>query len=667
MDVSIIIGFRDWGLDRLAMCIRSMYAAIGEHSGEVVVSDYGSNDARSVEELCTREGAVYVYTESAVWARSRALNAGIAVSKGALLIFTDADMVVSPTTVTEVIGAVRRRPNAVSLLQCRDLPAGIAVADVVNARYTWRTLDERSRLRPRWGMGGFVAATREAFEIVRGLDERMQTYGGEDIDLINRMRRAGMPVNWIEAPEARLFHVWHPSSKTAAVDAGAEADVNANRKIVYEDTSVVRNVGAWHGPSPLSAPSVSFVIATHGRPEMLRDAVASALYQTTADIEVIVVSDGPSSANREVVEGLSALIEARAGTSLRYFEAPADSRVAAVRNIGTELAAGRYIAVLDDDDIVPPWRISVQLESLREGDLGSFGSFMNFECGSRSLATIHSKHFTAATAHDSGGAPGHGTWTVRTDVLKSIRYDERLRAGVDNDVALRMLRSGVKLRHAADLVLLRRLHPDQISSISTDSQRQTALGAKAFFDFSISDWASRKLAEEKSNSYPQPRTERRYPRDVLAFLPDFGFERVVVVPQGSADVRAAGTLQFRGHNYAILRDVGWDTLLRLRVSGTSHWLLPVPAGASDESVMFEVSYHLKGEPSVLAIEDERSTAAGKADPARFDFGGRRKNLVLSEPARSTPIANSVRRGGRIILRDGFGDSVRLLTGQSGGH
>ena len=86
MDVSVVIGFRDWGLQRIHLAVESIQRSFGRFNGEVIISDYGSIDPKANEALAKELGCKYVYTAGAeVWSRSRALNAGFAVSGGILL------------------------------------------------------------------------------------------------------------------------------------------------------------------------------------------------------------------------------------------------------------------------------------------------------------------------------------------------------------------------------------------------------------------------------------------------------------------------------------------------------------------------------------------------------------------------------------------------------
>src|SRR5882762_10416476 len=92
----------------------------------------------------------------------------------------------------------------------------------------------------------------------------------------------------------------------------------------------------------------SVVIPTFRRPKQLGEAIASALGQAGASIEIIVVDDSPEASAQDVVERVG---DAR----VRYLRNPVPTGGApsVVRNLGWPLAQGAFIHFLDDDDIVP--------------------------------------------------------------------------------------------------------------------------------------------------------------------------------------------------------------------------------------------------------------------------------------------------------------------------
>ncbi len=93
-------------------------------------------------------------------------------------------------------------------------------------------------------------------------------------------------------------------------------------------------------------PLVSIIIPTYNREGYIAEAIESALDQTCADIEVIVVDDGSTDGTRCLV--------AAYGDRVRYLTTP-HSGVAHARNVGTRAARGRFLTFLDSDDRLYPY------------------------------------------------------------------------------------------------------------------------------------------------------------------------------------------------------------------------------------------------------------------------------------------------------------------------
>src|SRR5690349_14194018 len=108
-----------------------------------------------------------------------------------------------------------------------------------------------------------------------------------------------------------------------------------------------------------STPLVSIIVPTFNRAYCLGRTVRSALAQTHAGIEVIVVDDGSTDGTRELVRELMA-----ADGRVRYaFQS--NRGVSAARNRGLKLAAGAFVAFLDSDDVWKPWKLELQLACMR--------------------------------------------------------------------------------------------------------------------------------------------------------------------------------------------------------------------------------------------------------------------------------------------------------------
>jgi glycosyltransferase involved in cell wall biosynthesis len=92
---------------------------------------------------------------------------------------------------------------------------------------------------------------------------------------------------------------------------------------------------------------VSVIIPTFRRPELLKEAILSALAQENVRVEVVVVDDSPEGSARSVIDAI-------ADQRITYVknDPPSGGKPALVRNAGWPKARGRFIHFLDDDDRV---------------------------------------------------------------------------------------------------------------------------------------------------------------------------------------------------------------------------------------------------------------------------------------------------------------------------
>ena len=524
IQMSVVIGFKNWGLRRLGLAIESVQNAFGSVRGEVIVSDYGSDEHAETERLAKSLGAIYIYTPTdGVWSRSRALNIGFAQSSGIVLACTDADMIFKPGSMERIYTAVVDDPNSTILLECRDLPQEWSDREISEVGPDWERFDRISKLRGRWGMGGMVAVTRDVFVKVRGLDERMHTYGCEDIDFGERTQRAGNKIVWLRDPGVRMFHMWHPPSGPAAEANPQELKIiNANREILYNDKSYARNTTSWLYGTSQNHPLITVSIATRNRANFLPDAIHSVLSQTLQDFEIIIVDDGSTDNTEQVVGEFG-------DSRIRYYSQE-NRGIAAARNRAIEEARGRYVAVLDDDDIMLPWRLEAQIASIGAGQHGSYGSFVNFDNDTAELTMFHEKQVSVTTAFQKGGAPGHSTWMVETAFLRLVKYDESIVSGEDNNLFLRMLRSGARLSHCREVVVLRRMHSTQMTQTDNKVHERYAATNRYFFRFNTPVAETAKI-EKIGNSVPwvSVREGKDFSNLVRPYLPDHLIQRTLIV------------------------------------------------------------------------------------------------------------------------------------------
>lgn len=516
LDVSVVIGFRDWGLRRIRLAVESIQNSFGSKSGEVIISDYGSENPAENEELARQLECGYVFTPYVdKWSRSRALNAGFAKARGDLLVSTDADMVFSPKSFERICELAERDVQSAFFLQCRDLPEFMNDEWVEAHPNAWEELERFSRLRPRWGMGGMMAISRKGFAEIRGFDERLHTYGGEDLDFAQRARRAGYKTVWINDDDVRMYHMWHPptSREVDKTEEGRQA-VEFNRSIVYNDKSYVRNYLSWEHRQQSVAPLITVAICTHNRADLLKEALYSVLLQTVQDFEVVIIDDGGVDHTRQVVDSF--------GDQRFRYVWQEQGGISAARNHAARISRGIYTAVLDDDDLMHPRRLEWHLSSLEPGTVGNCGSFVNFDDQTGDLELIVSKVPSIEIAMERGSAPGHSTWMVRTDAIQRLKYDETISSGVDNNMMLRLLRSGLRMTHTGKPVTLRRMHSGQVTVTDGAQQAASAVSALDFIRWRLNpgDLKNIKKAAEAAGEYPKIEGREELIEEIRPYLPD---------------------------------------------------------------------------------------------------------------------------------------------------
>lgn len=113
--------------------------------------------------------------------------------------------------------------------------------------------------------------------------------------------------------------------------------------------------------------TVSVIIPTYGRSELLARAIDSVLAQTHRPLEIIVVDDNPQGDAHRLAtrERLADYIERG---EIIYYPRRHNGGGAKARNSGILRSRGEYITFLDDDDYYHPQKIARQLAFMQQGN-----------------------------------------------------------------------------------------------------------------------------------------------------------------------------------------------------------------------------------------------------------------------------------------------------------
>jgi glycosyltransferase involved in cell wall biosynthesis len=112
-------------------------------------------------------------------------------------------------------------------------------------------------------------------------------------------------------------------------------------------------------PEPAPGPLVSIVTPCHDAAAFLAEAVESVLAQTCPDWEMIIIDDGSADRSLAIAQDY-ATRESRRIRVLRHDGGGNRGKVVS-RNLGIEHARGRYLALLDADDVYLPGKLAHQI------------------------------------------------------------------------------------------------------------------------------------------------------------------------------------------------------------------------------------------------------------------------------------------------------------------
>jgi glycosyltransferase involved in cell wall biosynthesis len=115
-------------------------------------------------------------------------------------------------------------------------------------------------------------------------------------------------------------------------------------------------------------PEFSVVIPSYNHASYLAEAVNSVLNQSLSDLELIVVDDGSTDQSLVVLSGFK-------DPRLRIFQQDNQGAHAAI-NRGLREACGKYLAILNSDDVYHPQRLERADSVLTtQPELGLVGSY----------------------------------------------------------------------------------------------------------------------------------------------------------------------------------------------------------------------------------------------------------------------------------------------------
>lgn len=213
---------------------------------------------------------------------------------------------------------------------------------------------------------------------------------------------------------------------------------------------------------PSVKPEITVSLCTHNSKQAwLNEAVQSVLNQTFENFELLIIDDGSDNVPDF---GSDLYCDSR----IRVIKKKNNEGLACSRNMAIEMARGKYIAMMDDDDISLPERLEKQcLFMERHSDVAVLGTWFQM-FGDKS--DIIKREFDDNEYYRCcllfGNAPTmlHPSTMIRKSCLtdNNIRYDNRLRKAQDYNLWTKISRVG-KCTNYNEVLFRYRVHKNQIS------------------------------------------------------------------------------------------------------------------------------------------------------------------------------------------------------------
>ncbi|MGB7240883.1 MAG: glycosyltransferase family 2 protein [Sulfitobacter sp.] len=253
-----------------------------------------------------------------------------------------------------------------------------------------------------------------------------------------------------------------------------------------------------------SSPQVSVIMANYNGAAHCEMAVYSVLAQSETSLELLFADDASTDDSVALVAAIAAN-----DSRVRILSAKKNSGPAASRNRALDVAKGRWIAIVDSDDIIHPQRLEKMLEAAARlktdgvaDDLIYFGdntsdagaTLLGASCPEGTVEVTPSMLVEQGEAGRKPAALGYLKPLLRKSSLGGLRYREDIRIGEDHDFYLRYLLSGGRVhiigqsyylyrRHAASTSY--RLYPEDLGlmiKVQTDAVEQFPDAPQEFLD-----------------------------------------------------------------------------------------------------------------------------------------------------------------------------------------
>lgn len=224
---------------------------------------------------------------------------------------------------------------------------------------------------------------------------------------------------------------------------------------------------------PNNSPLISVIITTFNVEKYIKEAIDSVLQQTIQDFELVIVDDGSSDHTINVIESIL-------DTRIRLIKNSVNKGRVKSLNLAFQEAKGKYITIVDGDDVNVLNRFEKQLSVLENNsEIKVCGSWYE-EFGFSNKIIKHSEtHDVIQAKMLLGCSMTFGGSMFERKLVENFRFDENKLHVEDYDFWVRIVWSG-QFYNIQEVLYHYRIHKSQVSTLYNDVQKHNDIEIKLF-------------------------------------------------------------------------------------------------------------------------------------------------------------------------------------------
>jgi glycosyltransferase involved in cell wall biosynthesis len=420
---------------------------------EIIIADDGSTD-KTVKILESYGNKITLLKLKHSGKPAVPRNAALKVAKGELLAFQDSDDLWVKGKLKKQIPLFDDGKVMLSFGQAEIIRAdGSKTGNkVVNEAVLLKAKNYSDLLKQNPVSTLTVMARKEAIESVGGFNESDELRAIEDYDLWLRIA-ARFPGSLNPINKTLAYYRRHNQNISLGNNLKGVTNALTNYRFTWEDKSLTekdRNKLEKHifdmeinwsnvmnSQDKNKGPTVSIVMSVYNGEHFLKAAIDSILNQTYQNFEFIIINDGSQDSSLKIIKGYQ-------DPRIRLIDQTNHGFIYSL-NKGVEIARGKYIARMDQDDLSMPTRLQKQIKLLNDnprlGAVSTFFESINFEDSmpTGKIFVFPSKNIDLKRALYVNNPMAHGSTTFRKDAWREVGgYHEEYAPPEDYDLWCRI-------------------------------------------------------------------------------------------------------------------------------------------------------------------------------------------------------------------------------------